>query len=128
MHCSPGGAWIENGESKPTQTLFFKRVFITDPAETSSSQKPNLSLMFFTWYLKILFMIERFRKQDFKIQIPKEYDCHSHNQCKLFTPTTPTLILTPPLYPTVFSLSSKQKLAQLGSGSDLSMMTPPIHD
>ncbi|MBW0576042.1 hypothetical protein O181_115757 [Austropuccinia psidii MF-1] len=30
-----------------------------------------------------------------------------------------------PLSPTVFSLSSKQKLIQLPSGSDLAMMTPP---
>ncbi|MBW0477933.1 hypothetical protein O181_017648 [Austropuccinia psidii MF-1] len=31
----------------------------------------------------------------------------------------------PPSYPDVFSLSSKQKLIQLPSGSDLPMMTPP---
>ncbi|MBW0479167.1 hypothetical protein O181_018882 [Austropuccinia psidii MF-1] len=31
----------------------------------------------------------------------------------------------PPSYPTDFSLTSKQKLIQLPSGSDLPMMTPP---
>ncbi|MBW0528130.1 hypothetical protein O181_067845 [Austropuccinia psidii MF-1] len=31
----------------------------------------------------------------------------------------------PPSYPALFSLTSKQKLIQLPSGSDLPMMTPP---
>ncbi|MBW0587403.1 hypothetical protein O181_127118 [Austropuccinia psidii MF-1] len=125
MHFGPGGAWIENCQSNPIQTLFVEGVFMTDPDEPSSSQKPNLALMFFTWYPNILFIIESFRKQYFKLQIPKEYDSHSHSQCQLFTPTTPTSILTTPLYPSVFSLSSKQKLVQLPSGSDLPMMAPP---
>ncbi|MBW0486698.1 hypothetical protein O181_026413 [Austropuccinia psidii MF-1] len=125
MHCGPGGAWLENCQSNPTKTLFVKGLFMTDPDETSSSQKTNIVLMFFTWYLNILFIIEIFRKQDFKLQMPKEHDCNSHSQCQLFTLTTPTSILSPPLYPTVFSLSSKQKLIQLPSGSDLPMMTSP---
>ncbi|MBW0488151.1 hypothetical protein O181_027866 [Austropuccinia psidii MF-1] len=125
MHCGPGGAWIENCQSNPTQTLFVEGVFMTDTDEPSSSQKHNLALMFFTWYPNILFIIESFRKQDFKLQLPKGYDCHSHSQCQLFTPTTPTSILTPPLHPTVFSFSSKQKLIQLPSGSDLPIITPP---
>ncbi|MBW0500895.1 hypothetical protein O181_040610 [Austropuccinia psidii MF-1] len=57
--------------------------------------------------------------------MPNKYDCHSHSQCQLFTPTTPTSILTTPLYPAVFSLSSKKKLIQLPSGSDLPMKTLP---
>ncbi|MBW0522971.1 hypothetical protein O181_062686 [Austropuccinia psidii MF-1] len=57
--------------------------------------------------------------------MPKEYDIHFHSQFQLFTPTTPTSILTTPSYPAVFSLSSKQKLAQLPSGSDLPLMTLP---
>ncbi|MBW0489581.1 hypothetical protein O181_029296 [Austropuccinia psidii MF-1] len=125
MHCSPCGAWIEKCQSNPTQTLFVKGVFMTDPDEPSSSQKANLALMFFTWYPNILFIIESFRKQDFKLQMPKEYDCHSHSQCQLFTPTTPTSISTPPSYLAVFSLSSKKKPIQLPSGSDLPMMTLP---
>ncbi|MBW0581557.1 hypothetical protein O181_121272 [Austropuccinia psidii MF-1] len=32
----------------------------------------------------------------------------------------------PPSYPTLFSLTSKKKLIQLPSGSDLPMMTPPV--
>ncbi|MBW0521518.1 hypothetical protein O181_061233 [Austropuccinia psidii MF-1] len=125
MHCGPGGAWIENCQFNPTQTLFVKGVLIKDTYEPSSSQKPNLALMVFAWYPNILFIIESFRKQDFKLQIPKRYDCHSHSQFQLFTPTTPTSISTPSSYPTVFSLSSKQKLIQLPSGSDLPMMTLP---
>ncbi|MBW0539687.1 hypothetical protein O181_079402 [Austropuccinia psidii MF-1] len=125
MHCSPGGAWIENCQSNPTQTLFVEGVFMTDPDEPSSSQKPNLALMFFTWYPNILFIIKSFIKQDFKLQIPKEHDGHSHSQCQLFTAKAPTSILTTPLSPAVFSLSSKQQLVQLPSGSDLPMMTPP---
>ncbi|MBW0468857.1 hypothetical protein O181_008572 [Austropuccinia psidii MF-1] len=125
MHCSPGGEWIENYQSNPTQTLFIEGVFMTDPDEPSASRKPNLGLMFFTWYPNNLFIIESFRKQDFKLQMPKEYASHSHSQCQLFTPTTPTSILTTPLYPTLFSLSSKQKLIQLPSGSALPMMIPP---
>ncbi|MBW0575324.1 hypothetical protein O181_115039 [Austropuccinia psidii MF-1] len=123
--CGPGGAWIENVQSNATQTLFVEGVFITDQNDPSSSQKPNLVLMFFTWYLNILFIIESFRKQDFKLQIPNKYDRHSHRQCQSFTHTTPTSISTTPSYPAVFSLSSKQKLIQLPSGSDLPMMTPP---
>ncbi|MBW0491508.1 hypothetical protein O181_031223 [Austropuccinia psidii MF-1] len=125
MHCGPGGAWIENFQSNPTQTLFVEGVFMTDPNDPSSFQKPNLALIFFTWYLNILFIIESFQKQYFKLQIPKEYDCNSHSQCQIFTPTTPMPILTPPLYPAVFSFSSKQKLIQLPSGSELPMMTCP---
>ncbi|MBW0527000.1 hypothetical protein O181_066715 [Austropuccinia psidii MF-1] len=119
MHCGPGGAWIENFQSNPTQNLFVKGVFITDPYEPSSSQKPNLALIFFTLCPNILFITESFRKQDFKIQMPNEHDCHSHTQCQLITTTTPTSILTTPSYPAFFSFPSKQKLIQLPSGSDL---------
>ncbi|MBW0464049.1 hypothetical protein O181_003764 [Austropuccinia psidii MF-1] len=49
MHCGPGGAWIENCQSNPTQASFFEGVFMTDPNDPSSSQKPNLELMFLTW-------------------------------------------------------------------------------
>ncbi|MBW0551422.1 hypothetical protein O181_091137 [Austropuccinia psidii MF-1] len=101
MHCGPG-------QFNPNQTLFFEGVFMTDPDEPSSSQKPNLALMFFTWYLNILFIIESFEKKNFKLQIPKEYECHSHSQCESFTPTTPTSISTPPFYQPVFSLSSRK--------------------
>ncbi|MBW0510823.1 hypothetical protein O181_050538 [Austropuccinia psidii MF-1] len=124
-HCGPGGAWIENCQSNPTQTLFGEVVFMTDQHDPSSSQKPNLALIFFTRYPKILFIIESCRKQDFNLQMPNKYDCHSNSQHQLLTHTTPTLILTTPLYPSVFSLSSKQKLIQLPSGSDLPMMTAP---
>ena len=48
--------------------------------DPSSSQKPNLVLMLFTWYSNILFIIESFRKQDFNLQMPNEYDYHSHSQ------------------------------------------------
>ncbi|MBW0496899.1 hypothetical protein O181_036614 [Austropuccinia psidii MF-1] len=115
MHCGPGGEWIENFQSNPTQTLFVEGLFMTDQNDPSSSQKHNLLLMFFTWYPKILFIIESFRKQDFNLQMPNEYDFHSHSQCKLFTSATPTSISTTPLYPAVFSLSSKKKLIQLPS-------------
>ncbi|MBW0553636.1 hypothetical protein O181_093351 [Austropuccinia psidii MF-1] len=98
---------------------------MTNQHDPSSSQKPNLVLMLFTFYPKILFIIESFGKQDFKIQIPREYDGNSHSQCQLFTPTSPTSNSTPLLYPTVFSLSSKQKLIQLPSGSDLPMINMP---
>ncbi|MBW0478132.1 hypothetical protein O181_017847 [Austropuccinia psidii MF-1] len=125
MHCGPGGAWIENFQSNPTQKLFVEGGFMTDPDEPSPSKKPNLALIFFTWYPNILFIIESFRKQDFKLQMPNKYDCHSHSQYQLFTPTAPTSILTTPLYPAGLSLSSKQKLIQLPSGSELPMMTPP---
>ncbi|MBW0524255.1 hypothetical protein O181_063970 [Austropuccinia psidii MF-1] len=97
---------------------------MTDQHDPSSSQKPNLALIFFKWYPNILFIIESFRKQDFNPQMPNEYDCHSHSQCQLLTPTTPTSISTTPLYPAVFSFSSKQKLIQLPSESDLPIMTP----
>ncbi|MBW0469978.1 hypothetical protein O181_009693 [Austropuccinia psidii MF-1] len=125
MHCGLDGAWIENCQSNPTQKLLVVGVFMTDADEPSSSQKPNLAFMFFTWYPKILLIIQIFSQQDFKLQIPKESESHSHSQCQLFTPTTATSILTTPLYPAVFSLSSKQKVVQLPSGSDLPMMTPP---
>ncbi|MBW0498335.1 hypothetical protein O181_038050 [Austropuccinia psidii MF-1] len=125
MHCSPGGAWIENCQSNPTQTLLFEGVFIAEPNDTSSSQKPNLVLIFFTWYPKVLFVIESFQKQDFKLKIPKQYEYISHSQIQLFTPTSPTSILTPPFYTAVFSLSSKQKLIQLPNGSDLPMINTP---
>ncbi|MBW0530216.1 hypothetical protein O181_069931 [Austropuccinia psidii MF-1] len=108
-HCGPGGAWIKSHQLNPNQTLFVEGVFITDPGEPSLSQKPNLALIFFTWYPNILFIIKNFRKQDFKLQMPKEYDFHSHSQCQPFTPTAPTSISTPPLYQTVFSLSSQKK-------------------
>ncbi|MBW0469059.1 hypothetical protein O181_008774 [Austropuccinia psidii MF-1] len=121
IHCGPGGAWTENCQFNPTQKLFFEGVFMTNENETSSSQKANLALMFFTWYLKNLYKIESYRKQYSNLKIPKEYDCNSHSQCQIFPPTTPTSLLTPPLYPTIFSLSSKQKLLQLLSVSD-----PPI--
>ncbi|MBW0550348.1 hypothetical protein O181_090063 [Austropuccinia psidii MF-1] len=81
--------------------------------------------MFFTWYPNILFIIESFLKQDFKLKIPKEYDCNAHSPCQLFTPTFPTSNSMPPSYPALFSLTSKQKLIQLSSGSDLPMMTRP---
>ncbi|MBW0480184.1 hypothetical protein O181_019899 [Austropuccinia psidii MF-1] len=48
MNYGPGGAWIENCQSNPTQTLFVEEVFITDRKDPFSSQKPNLALMFFT--------------------------------------------------------------------------------
>ncbi|MBW0554033.1 hypothetical protein O181_093748 [Austropuccinia psidii MF-1] len=67
INCGPGGAWIENCQSNPTQTLFVEEVFMTDQHDPSSSQKPNLALMFFTWYPKILFIIESFKKQDFNL-------------------------------------------------------------
>ncbi|MBW0541468.1 hypothetical protein O181_081183 [Austropuccinia psidii MF-1] len=81
MHFGPGGAWIENCQSNPTQTLFFEGVFMTDPNDPSSSQKPNLELMFCIWYPNILFIIESFRKQDLKLKMPKEYDRNTHSQC-----------------------------------------------
>ncbi|MBW0489705.1 hypothetical protein O181_029420 [Austropuccinia psidii MF-1] len=124
MYCGPGGACIENCQSNPIQKLFVEGVFMTAQNDLSSSQKPNLALMFFRWYPNILFIFEIFRKQGFKLQILNKYACNSHSQCQLFTPTTPTSILTTPLYPDVFSLSSKQKLIQLPSGSDLLMITP----
>ncbi|MBW0518074.1 hypothetical protein O181_057789 [Austropuccinia psidii MF-1] len=105
MNCCPGGAWIENFQSSPTQTLFVEGLLITDQYDPYSSQKPNLALMFSTWYPNILFIIESFRKQDFKHKIPKEYDRNSHSQCQPFTPTSPTSNLTPPSYPAVFSVS-----------------------
>ncbi|MBW0510621.1 hypothetical protein O181_050336 [Austropuccinia psidii MF-1] len=124
MHCGPGGAWIENCQTNPTQTLFAEGVFMTDTNDPCSSQKPNLSLMFFTWYANILFIIESFQTQDFKLNMHKEYDCNTHSQCQLFNPTFPTSNYMPPSYPALFSLISKQKPIQLPSGSDLPMMTP----
>ncbi|MBW0493815.1 hypothetical protein O181_033530 [Austropuccinia psidii MF-1] len=89
MHCGPGGEWIEDFQSNPNQALFVEGVLITDHNDPSSSQKTNLVLMFFISYPKILSIIEIFRNQDFKLKIPKEYDCNSHSQCQLFTPTSP---------------------------------------
>ncbi|MBW0522640.1 hypothetical protein O181_062355 [Austropuccinia psidii MF-1] len=109
MHCGPGGAWIENCQSNCTQTLFVQGVFMTDPNDPFSAQTPNLVLMFFTWYLKILFIIESFQKQDFKLKIPKKYDCNTCSQCQLFTPTFPNSNSMQPSYPALFSLTSKQK-------------------
>ncbi|MBW0572115.1 hypothetical protein O181_111830 [Austropuccinia psidii MF-1] len=57
--------------------------------------------------------------------MPKEYDCNTHSQCQLFTPTFPISNLMPASYAAVLSSTSKQKLRQLPSGSDLPMMTPP---
>ncbi|MBW0586905.1 hypothetical protein O181_126620 [Austropuccinia psidii MF-1] len=125
MHCSPGAAWIEICQSNPTQTLFFEGVFITDQHDPSSSQKPNPALMFFTWYLNILLTIESSCKQDFKVKIPKEYDCNTNSQCQIFTPTFPASNLMPPSYPALSSLTLKKKLIQLPSGSHLPMMTRP---
>ncbi|MBW0504534.1 hypothetical protein O181_044249 [Austropuccinia psidii MF-1] len=126
MHCGPGGEWIENCQSNPTQTLFVEGLFMTDPNDTSSSQKPNLALMLFTWYPNILFIIESCQKEDFKLKIPKEYDCNTNSQCQLFTPRFPTSSSMPPSYPALFSLTSKQKLIQLPSGSELPMIQTPL--
>ncbi|MBW0465103.1 hypothetical protein O181_004818 [Austropuccinia psidii MF-1] len=126
MHCEPGGAWIDNCQSNPTQTLFVEGVLMTDKNDPSLSQQPNIVLMFFTWYPNILFKIESFRKQDFKLKIPREYDCNSHSKCYSFTPTSPTSKSTPPLYPAVLSMSSKEKLIQFPSGSDLPMIKTPL--
>ncbi|MBW0584840.1 hypothetical protein O181_124555 [Austropuccinia psidii MF-1] len=57
--------------------------------------------------------------------MPKEYACNTHSQCQLFTPTFPASKLMPASYPSVSSLTSKQKLIQLPSGSDLPRMTRP---
>ncbi|MBW0504447.1 hypothetical protein O181_044162 [Austropuccinia psidii MF-1] len=110
MHCGPGGAWIENCQTNPTQTLFVEGVFMTDPNDPSSSQKPNLALMFFTWYPNILFINESFQTQGFRLKRPKEYDCNMHGQFQLFTPTFPTSNLTPASYHALLSLTSKQKI------------------
>ncbi|MBW0552410.1 hypothetical protein O181_092125 [Austropuccinia psidii MF-1] len=99
---------------------------MTDPNDPSSSQKLNLALMFFTWYPNILFIIESFQKQDFKLEMPKEYDCNTNSQCQLFTPTFHASNLTPPSYPALFSLTSKKKMIQLPSGSDLPMIQTPL--
>ncbi|MBW0589986.1 hypothetical protein O181_129701 [Austropuccinia psidii MF-1] len=119
MHCGPGGAWIEDFQANTTQTSFVEGVFMTDSNDPSLSQKPNLALIFFTWYPNILFIIEGFQTQYFKLKIPKEYDCNTHSQCQLFTPTFPASNSTPASYPAVLSFTSKQKLIQLPSGSDL---------
>ncbi|MBW0472555.1 hypothetical protein O181_012270 [Austropuccinia psidii MF-1] len=125
MHCGPGGAFIENFQSNPTETLFVEGVLITDKNYHTSSQQPDLQLMLFTCYPNILFIIVSFRKQDFKLKIHEEYDSSSHSQCELFTPTFSASNFTPPFYPAVFSLSSKQKLIQLSSGSDLPKIKNP---
>ncbi|MBW0538616.1 hypothetical protein O181_078331 [Austropuccinia psidii MF-1] len=57
--------------------------------------------------------------------MPKEYDGNTHSQFQLFTPTFPASNSMAPSYPSLFSLTSKQKLTQLPSGSDIPMMTPP---
>ncbi|MBW0525112.1 hypothetical protein O181_064827 [Austropuccinia psidii MF-1] len=119
MHCGPGGEWIENCQSTPTQILFVEGVFMTDANDPSPSQTPSLALMFFTWYPNILFIIESLQTQDCKLKMPKEHDCNTHSQCQLFTPTFPASKLTPASYPSVSSVISKQKLIQLPSGSDL---------
>ncbi|MBW0554226.1 hypothetical protein O181_093941 [Austropuccinia psidii MF-1] len=126
MHCGPGGAWIKTCQANPTQKLFVEGVFMTDPNDPCSSQKPNIMLMFFTWYTNILFIIESFQKQDFKLKMPKEYDFNTNSQCQLFIPTFPASNSMPPSYQALFSLTSKQKLIQLPSGSDLPMVTRPI--
>ncbi|MBW0520563.1 hypothetical protein O181_060278 [Austropuccinia psidii MF-1] len=69
--------------------------------------------------------MESFQTQDFKLKMPKEYECNTHSQCHCFTTTFPASNSTPASYPAVSSLISKQKLIQLPSGSDLPMMTPP---
>ncbi|MBW0542255.1 hypothetical protein O181_081970 [Austropuccinia psidii MF-1] len=81
--------------------------------------------MLFTWHPSILFRTLNFRKQDFKLKIPKEYDGNSQSKFQLLTPTSPTSNLNPPLYPSVSSFSSNEKLIQLPRGSDLPMMTSP---
>ncbi|MBW0465614.1 hypothetical protein O181_005329 [Austropuccinia psidii MF-1] len=96
MRCSSGGEWIEKFQSNPTQTLFAEKVFMTDQYDPSLSQKPNILLMFFTWYPNILFIIESIIKQYFKLKPPEEYSCNSHSQCQHFTPTPPTPNSTPP--------------------------------
>ncbi|MBW0473674.1 hypothetical protein O181_013389 [Austropuccinia psidii MF-1] len=116
MNCGLGGAWIENFQSNPTQTLFVEGILLPYQHDPSSSQQPNLALMFFTWYPNILFIIESFRKKDFNLKIHKEYDYNSHGQCQRFTPTSPASNSTPPLYPALFSMSSKQKMIKLPSG------------
>ncbi|MBW0508741.1 hypothetical protein O181_048456 [Austropuccinia psidii MF-1] len=45
---------------------------------------------------------------------------------RLFTQTLPASNLTPPSYPALFSFTSKQKLIQLPSGSDLPMIKTPL--
>ncbi|MBW0511156.1 hypothetical protein O181_050871 [Austropuccinia psidii MF-1] len=125
MHCSPGGAWIENFQSNHTQILFVEGVFMTDANDLYSSQKPNLALMLFTWYPNILFIIESFQTQYFELKMPKEYDRNTLSQCQAFTPTFPTSNLMPASYPSVSSLTSKKKLIQLPSESELPMITLP---
>ncbi|MBW0512080.1 hypothetical protein O181_051795 [Austropuccinia psidii MF-1] len=125
MHCGSGGAWTENCHSNPPQKLFVEGVFMTDPNDPSSSQKPNLLLMFFTWYANLLFIVKHFQKQDFKLKMPKEYDHNTHSQCQLFTPKFPASNAMPPSYSALFSLTSKQKLIQLPGGADLPMIQTP---
>ncbi|MBW0554831.1 hypothetical protein O181_094546 [Austropuccinia psidii MF-1] len=57
--------------------------------------------------------------------MPKEYECNTHSQCQIFTPTFLASNSMPPSYPALFSLTSKQKMTQLPSASDLPMMTLP---
>ncbi|MBW0584699.1 hypothetical protein O181_124414 [Austropuccinia psidii MF-1] len=71
MPCGPGGEWIQNCQTNPTQTLVVEGGFMTDPNDPCLSQKPNIALMFFTWYPNILFIIESFQKQDFELKMPK---------------------------------------------------------
>ncbi|MBW0467715.1 hypothetical protein O181_007430 [Austropuccinia psidii MF-1] len=70
MHCGPGGAWIENIQSNPNQTLFVEALLMPDQNYTSSSQQPNISPMFLTWYQNILLIIGSFRKQYFNLKTP----------------------------------------------------------
>ncbi|MBW0552106.1 hypothetical protein O181_091821 [Austropuccinia psidii MF-1] len=57
--------------------------------------------------------------------MPNKYDCNTHSQCQVFTPTFPASNLMPDSYSTVLSLTSKQKLLKLPIGSDLPMMSSP---
>ncbi|MBW0562611.1 hypothetical protein O181_102326 [Austropuccinia psidii MF-1] len=94
---------------------------MTDNHDPSSSQKPNLELMFFTWYPNILFIIESFRKPDLKLKMPKEYDFNSHCQCQRFTATTPNSNSTPPSYPAVFFFIQEKAVT-------ISQRVRPSHD
>ncbi|MBW0496746.1 hypothetical protein O181_036461 [Austropuccinia psidii MF-1] len=58
--------------------------------------------------------------------MPKEYDFRSHSQCQLFTTTFAASNSMAPSYPVLFSLTSKQNLIQLPSGSDLPMIQTPL--
>ncbi|MBW0592421.1 hypothetical protein O181_132136, partial [Austropuccinia psidii MF-1] len=86
MHCGPGGAWIENFQSNPTQILFVEGVFMTDANDPSSSQKPNLALMFFTCFISCCFIIDFQAKTDtitWWIRPPNDDPSHSIIQTPL---------------------------------------------